>query len=159
MIGKYITSIIADPKMLLIETTVGAALLHYLKEIETETLFYAVPTIFVIFADLYWGICAAIKRKERVTVTSAFRRTFNKIIGYSCWIVFSVSIGITYDISALPKLMMLLVFILEGSSCANNILDKYNKRISVKGILSVIGKKRGYDGFENIIEDKTQKEK
>lgn len=55
--------------------------------------------------------------------------------------------------------MMSVVFILEGSSCLNNILEKRGKQISLEGILSLIGKKTKHEGLENVIEDIEKKDK
>lgn len=151
---KYFTNLISNPKMLLLESSVGALLVHYIENLALDSLKFIIPTLLVIFADLVWGIQAARGRKEKVTFSSAFRRTFNKILGYSCWILFSVALGITYDYAMLPLIMMALVFIIEGSSCVNNVLEKSNKQISITGLLRLIGKKTNHEGLEDIIEEK-----
>lgn len=151
---KTTTNFIANPKILLIETTMGFTLVHYVQDVFVDACTYIMPTLFVIFADLFWGIQAAKHRKERVTFTTAFRRTANKIVGYSCWILFASSLGITYNHKMLPALMMAIVFILEGSSCLNNILEKKGLQISIKGILSLIGRKTNHEGLEDVIENK-----
>ncbi len=153
---KAITTFISNPKMLLLESTVGALLVHYVENLMLDSMKFIIPTLIVIIADLVWGIQAAKGRKEKVTFSSAFRRTFNKILGYSCWILFSVSMGLTYDYEMLPLIMMALVFIIEGSSCVNNVLEKSNKQISITGLLRLIGKKKNLEGLEEVIEDKNK---
>ena len=156
---KTITNIIANPKLLLIKTIIGATLIHYMEDLLMLALQYIMPTILAIVADLVWGLQAAKCRGDRRTPTKAIRRTVNKFIGYSCWILFSASIGITYHYPKLPAIMMSIVFILEGSSCLNNILEKRGKQISLEGILSLIGKKTKHEGLENVIEDIEKKDK
>lgn len=151
---KEITNFISEPKMLIIETSIGAMLMHYVENLLMDSLKFIIPTLFVIIADLVWGVQSAKKRKERVTFSSALRRTFNKMLGYSCWILFSTAMGLTYAYANLPLVMMSMVFIIEGCSCANNILEKSNKQISITGILKVIGKKKNLEGLEEVIEEK-----
>ena len=138
---------------------IGATLIHYMEDLLMLALQYIMPTTLAIVADLVWGLQAAKCRNERRTPTKAIRRTLNKFIGYSCWIFFSASIGITYHYPKLPAIMMSVVFILEGSSCLNNILEKRGKQISLEGILSLIGKKTKHEGLENVIEDIEKKDK
>lgn len=151
---KYFTNLISNPKMLLLESSIGAMLIHYVENLVVDSLKFIIPTLFVIVADLVWGIQAAQGRKERVTFSTAFRRTFNKVLGYSCWILFSVAMGLTYNYEMLPLIMMALVFIIEGSSCVNNVLEKSNKQISITGLLKLIGRKTNHEGLEDIIEKK-----
>lgn len=151
---RHITNFISNPKMLLLESSIGAMLIHYVENLVVDSMRFIIPTLFVIVADLVWGIQSAKKRRERVTFSSAFRRTFNKILGYSCWILFSAAMGLTYDYERLPLAMMSLVFIIEGCSCVNNILEKSNKQISITGLLKLIGKKTNHEGLEEVIEDK-----
>ena len=151
---KTVTHFVANPKILLIETTLGVTLLHYIEDVFGIACIYIIPTLCVILADLIWGIQAAKHRKERITFSSAFRRTTNKIIGYSCWVLFASSLGITYNYKMLPAIMMGLIFIIEGSSCLNNILEKRGLQISIKGILALIGRKTNHEGLEDVVEHK-----
>ena len=155
---KTITNIVANPKLLLIKTLVGATLIHYIEDLLMIALQYIMPTILAIIADLWWGLQAAKCRNERRTPTKAIRRTVNKFIGYSCWILFSASIGITYHYPILPAIMMSIVFVLEGSSCLNNILEKRGKKISIEGVLALIGRKTNNEGLEDVIEDIDKKQ-
>lgn len=154
MIFKAITNIISHPKILILESAVGITVIHYFQDIIMEAVIYLFPTIFVVIADLFWGIQAARTRKEKVTFSSAVRRTFNKIVGYGCWILFCTAMGVTYHYKLLPALMMVVVFTLEGSSCINNILERSDKQLSIHGVLKLIGKKTHYEGLEDCIEDK-----
>lgn len=153
-IAYKITTFIVKPQVLAVETTASGLILLYMKDVALLTFKFTIPTLFIIFADLIWGIQAAKFRKEKVTFSTATRRTFNKILAYTCWILFSSSIGITYQMDNLPMISMLLVFILEGCSCINNALEPHGKNLSISALLRVIGRKKDLEGLDEIIEDK-----
>ena len=52
---KTVTNIVANPKLLLIKTMIGATLIHYMEDLLMLALKYIMPTILAIVADLVWG--------------------------------------------------------------------------------------------------------
>ena len=53
---KTITNIVANPKLLIVKTMIGATLIHYMEDLLLLALQYIMPTILAIIADLVWGL-------------------------------------------------------------------------------------------------------
>lgn len=89
----------------------------------------------IIIVDLRFGVSAAKKRGETVRFSRAIRRTINKIVDYTCWILLAGVIGHAFGepfrIPLLPLIMLLVVFGCEINSCFSNYFEAKGKRVSV----------------------------
>lgn len=89
----------------------------------------------IIIVDLRFGVSAARKRGETVRFSRAIRRTINKIVDYTCWIllagVIGQAFGEPFHIPLLPLIMLLVVFGCEINSCFSNYFEAKGKRVSV----------------------------
>jgi hypothetical protein len=96
---------------------------------------FALAGLIIVFADLRFGIEAAIVRKEVIRRSRAIRRTFNKIVDYTCWILLASSLdhalGEPFNIPILSALIMLVVFGVEINSCFSNYFESKGKKIKV----------------------------
>ena len=96
---------------------------------------FALAGLIIVFADLRFGIEAAKVRKEVVRRSRAVRRTFNKIVDYTCWILLASSLdhalGEPFNIPILSAMIMLVVFGVEVNSCFSNYFEAKGKKIKV----------------------------
>lgn len=126
----------------------------YLQELAYQALLWFLPCCFVVLADLVAGMQAAKFRGERVTFSTACRRTVNKALCYIAWILFCCCLDKQYGANWPAWLGMGFVFFVEGCSFIGNILEPKGYVLSIKGILRVIGTRHNADGLEEIVEKK-----
>lgn len=83
--------------------------------------------IILILADLFFGIKAARKRKEKVRKSGAWRRTINKACSYLLWILIAYSFGEVFGkpfgMVSLPTLMILVIYGIEVESIYSNYFE------------------------------------
>lgn len=91
----------------------------------------------LVLADLHFGISAAKKRKrdavkagrefEPIRFSRAGRRTINKITDYVCWVtlsgLFGQAFGQILGIPALAAIILLVIYVIELSSCFSNFFE------------------------------------
>ena len=152
------TNFLTNPLILLLNTTIAGTLILYRNELLNESVKWIVPVIFVIIVDLIWGIRAAKYRKERITFTSALRRSVTKVVAYSCWIILSVGMSISYGIDAIAAVMMSIVLVNEIISCINNYLQPSGKKLNIKSVLAVIGEKLNLKTLKDVSVEDIKKE-
>lgn len=101
-----------------------------------EPLKWVLTAAFVlIIVDLRFGVAAATKRGESVRFSRAIRRTINKIVDYSCWIllagVVGEAFGEPFNIPLLPLIILLVIFGCEINSCYSNYFESRGKSVKV----------------------------
>lgn len=57
---------------------------------------FLLAALILIIADLRFGILAARKRGEKIRISKAGRRSFNKAMDYLCWISIADVLGVTF---------------------------------------------------------------
>ena len=81
----------------------------------------------LIFADLRFGIMAAIKRGEKIRSSRAVRRTINKLVDYLCWVSIAMVLGGTFGnifgVPLLAAIIMVIVCAVELSSIFDNYFE------------------------------------
>lgn len=81
----------------------------------------------LVVVDLNFGIAAARKRKEAIRFSRAGRRTLNKITDYICWVtlsgLFGQAFGQILGIPALAAIILLVIYVIELSSCFANYFE------------------------------------
>lgn len=103
----------------------------------------------LVMVDLRFGLLAAKARKEDIRPSRAWRRTFNKMVDYLCWVtlaeVCSRTFGITIGAPVVSMAMLFIIYGIELNSCVNNYLEY--KGIKKKwNFFKLVGK-------ENLLED------
>lgn len=97
--------------------------LNYLEPIK----WLALCGVILVICDLRFGVLASKARGEEIRKSRAVRRTVNKLVDYTCWILLSVGIeyafGISLHIPLIPVFMMLVIYGVE----LNSIFDNYFK--------------------------------
>lgn len=105
---------------------------------------FSLLAIFIVLADLRFGVKAAKKRGEVVRFSRAIRRTINKLVDYACWLflagAFGQAFGHFFDEKILPSLIMLVIFGVEINSCYSNYFEYHGKKVKVD-IFKLFGKK------------------
>lgn len=83
--------------------------------------------ILLVFCDLRFGVLAAKVRGESIRKSRALRRTCNKLVDYTCWILLSIGIefafGISLNIPLIPVFVMLVIYGIELNSVFQNYFD------------------------------------
>lgn len=106
--------------------------------------------IILIIADLRFGIMASKKRGEKIRTSRAIRRSINKLIDYTCWVLLACALehtfAVPFHIPLMPTLVMLIVYGVEIDSIFGNYFEYRDINIKVS-IVEFIKKKIG-DLFE-----------
>jgi hypothetical protein len=83
--------------------------------------------IILVFCDLRFGVLAAKARGENIRKSRALRRTCNKLVDYTCWVLLSVGIefafGLSLHIPLIPVFIMLVIYGIELNSVFQNYFD------------------------------------
>lgn len=83
--------------------------------------------IILVFCDLRFGVLAAKARGESIRKSRALRRTCNKLVDYTCWVLLSVGIefafGLSLHIPLIPVFIMLVIYGIELNSVFQNYFD------------------------------------
>lgn len=83
--------------------------------------------IILIVADLRFGVMASKKRGEVIRTSRAVRRSINKLIDYTCWVLLACALEHTFaepfHIPLLPTLVMLVVYGVEINSIFANYFE------------------------------------
>lgn len=107
-------------------------------------------SIILIIADLRFGIMASKKRGEKIRTSRAIRRSINKLIDYTCWVLLACALehtfAVPFHIPLMPTLVMLIVYGVEIDSIFSNYFEYRDINIKVS-IVEFIKKKIG-DLFE-----------
>lgn len=128
--------------------------LNYLEPIK----WLAVCGIILVFCDLRFGVMAAKVRGEKIRKSRAMRRTINKLVDYTCWILLSVGIefafGMSLHIPLIPVFVMLVIYGIE----LNSVFQNYFDYRGIKAKVNVFNwfKKKSIDIIE--VEEKDKKE-
>lgn len=113
--------------------------------------------IILIVADLRFGVMASKKRGEVIRTSRAVRRSINKLIDYTCWVLLACALehtfGIPFHIPLLPTLVMLVVYGVELDSIFNNYFEYRGIKAKVS-IFKFFKKKIDIIDVENKEEDK-----
>lgn len=122
-------------------------------QIITESVMWFVIAGLMTIADLYFGISAALYRGEVIKLSTAIRKTLDKIFAYICWVVLSVSLSIGFEMPWLKFVIFAIIYGAELSSCISNYFAAHGKKININ-IFSILGKKMGVEELTDVkIED------
>lgn len=83
--------------------------------------------IILIVVDLRFGVMASKKRGETIRTSRAVRRSINKLIDYTCWVLLACALEHTFaepfHIPLLPTTVMLVVYGVEINSIFANYFE------------------------------------
>lgn len=89
----------------------------------------------LIVADLRFGLRASRARGEPIRASRAIRRTINKAVDYTCWVLLAGSLGATFGesigVKILPVLVMIVIYGVETNSCFSNYFEAKGTNIKV----------------------------
>lgn len=132
-----------------LEGGVSAVAVAFLRQAVLRMIPYAVPSVFLIVLDLIYGVKAARFRKERVTLSTAMRRTVTKTFGYVCWLVLASTMALAFGQQWLEWIILGLVYLNELASIIGNHLETKGLELNWKVINRVLfrwgGQKVGVD--------------
>ena len=118
-----------------------------------DSIVWLVVGVVLIVADLYFGIEAAIRRKENVRFSRACRRTINKMCEYLCWVMLATTLSIGFSAEWLKYAIFAVVYGIELSSCFSNYFAAKGKRFRFD-MLHFLGRRIGVDELsDSLIED------
>lgn len=132
-----------------IQGGVSAAAIAFLQQAVLRMIPYAVPSVVLIALDLVYGIKAARYRKERVTLSTAMRRTVTKTFGYVCWLILASTMALAFNQQWLEWAILGLVYANEFASIIGNHLETKGLELNWKNINRAIfhlgGQRAGLD--------------
>lgn len=83
--------------------------------------------LILVICDLRFGVMASKTRGEKIRKSRAVRRTINRLVDYTCWILLAVGIefafGISLNIPLIPVFIMLVIYGVELNSIFENYFE------------------------------------
>ena len=83
--------------------------------------------VILVICDLRFGVMASKVRGEKIRKSRAVRRTINKLVDYTCWVLLAVGIefafGISLHIPLIPVFIMLVIYGVELNSIFANYFE------------------------------------
>lgn len=132
-----------------LEGGISAVAVAFLQQAVLRMIPYAVPSVIFIILDLRWGIKAAKYRGERVSVSTAIRRSMNKVFGYICWLILASTMAVAFGREWLEWSVLGLVYVNELASIVGNYLETKGLEIDWKNVFragfKIGGQKAGVD--------------
>ena len=114
--------------------------------------------IILIVVDLRFGVMASKKRGETIRTSRAVRRSINKLIDYTCWVLLACALehtfAVPFHIPLLPTIVMLVVYGVEINSIFANYFEY--KGLNLKVDIFKFFKKKTNDiiDIEEVKDDK-----
>lgn len=133
----------------------------YLSEAVSIMIPFIILMGVLIVVDLYFGIEAARLRKKSdssaspVRISTAIRKTVNKVFEYLCWIILAASLSVTFGKEWISFATLSVVFGNELFSVVDNYFYCHGKKIvGLKDfVLKVVGSKLDVDTSDVHIEE------
>ena len=142
---------------LVMEGGVSAAIVVFLQTAVLRMIPYAVPAVFLIALDLFYGVRAAKYRGEEVKFSPALRRTMTKFFSYVCWIILASTLALSFKHDWLEWAVLGLVYVNEFVSIVGNYLETKGIKFSFVGfyrwLLRVITGKAGVEMEQHEAEE------
>ena len=139
--------------------SITATTLVVISDMYQRLMPFLILGLILIATDARFGIAAARKRGESISMAKMWRKALNKFVDYICWVTLAGIFGHTYGqilgIPILAALILLVIYGIELSSCFNNYFESkgINKKINIWRFL-------GRSDIEESLEDtKKQKKK
>ena len=138
---------IEEEGSLIMEGSLSTTVVVFLQTAVLRMIPYAVPAVFLIVLDLFYGCRAAKYRGEKVRISTAVRRTMTKFFSYVCWVILASTLALAFKHDWLEWAVLALVYANELASIIGNYLETKGIEFSFVGfyrwILRVITGKVG----------------
>ena len=132
---------------LVMQGSVATTLVVFLQTAVLRMIPYAIPAVFLIALDLFYGCRAAKYRGEKVRLSTAVRRTMTKFFSYVCWVILASTLALAFKQDWLEWAVLGLVYVNELASIIGNYLETKGITFSFVGfyrwILKAIAGKAG----------------
>lgn len=122
---------------------------------------FAIVTVVLVIVDLYFGWEAArLKyakdaKSERVRASTALRRTVNKLVEYTCWVVLASTLAVAFHKDWIHTAMMAIVITNEVISIIDNYFYCHGKKVTGiwQFVFRAVGDKFNVDTSDINVED------
>ena len=113
------------------------------------------PCVVLIIVDLMFGCAAAKRRGEDVRTSRAIRRTVDKIVSYTCWVILAATLAVAFDMPVINKVILGIVMGVELLSVVTNYFAMRGKKVIGlwEALMRILGKKIDTDLSDVKIED------
>ena len=108
---------------LVVQGGVATTIIIFLQTAVLRMIPYAIPAVFLIALDLFYGCRAARHRGEKVRLSTAVRRTMTKFFTYVCWIILASTLALSFKHDWLEWTVLGLVYANELASIIGNYLE------------------------------------
>lgn len=136
-----------EESALVMQGSVATTVVVFLQTAVLRMIPYAIPALFLIALDLFYGCRAARYRGEKVRISTAVRRTMTKFFSYICWIILASTLALAFSHDWLEWAVLGLVYTNELASIIGNYLETKGIEFSFvhfyRWILKVIAGKAG----------------
>ena len=113
--------------------SVATTVVVFLQTAVLRMIPYAVPAVFLIMLDLFYGCRAAKYRGEKVRISTAVRRTMTKFFSYVCWVILASTLALAFKHDWLEWAVLGLVYANELASIIGNYLETKGIEFSFVG--------------------------
>lgn len=124
-----------------VEGSATVTLMIFFSEAMKEILPWLCLCIPFIVLDLMYGIRAAKFRGDKIRLSTAIRRSVDKLVSYIMWAVAAVMLSQLFEIGWLDKLVLGLVYGNELISIIGNYLETKNINLSIAELWKLIFRK------------------
>ena len=132
---------------LVMQGSVATTVVVFLQTAVLRMIPYAIPAVFLIALDLFYGCRAAKYRGEKVRLSTAVRRTMTKFFSYICWIILASTLALAFNHDWIEWTVLGIVYVNEFASIVGNYLETKGIEFSFVGfyrwILKVLAGKAG----------------
>lgn len=135
---------------MILQTSTTAILTSVFRQAITDSIVWLLIAAVLIIADLFFGLEAAARRREKVRISRACRRTVNKMCEYLCWVMLGTTLSIGFSADWLKYGIFAIVYGIELSSCFSNYFAAKGKRLKFD-VLRFIGHRIGVDELSDTL--------
>lgn len=130
-----------------LQGSVSSVAVAFFQQAVLRMIPYAIPSVFLIFLDLIYGIKRAKSKKEKVRLSTAVRRSVTKTFSYVCWLILASTMALAFQQGWLEWAILGLVYLNELASIVGNYLETKGITFSWVGfyrwVMRVISGKAG----------------
>lgn len=106
-----------------LQGSVSSVAVAFFQQAVLRMIPYAIPSVFLIFLDLIYGIKRAKSKKEKVRLSTAVRRSVTKTFSYVCWLILASTMALAFQQGWLEWVILGLVYLNEFASIVGNYLE------------------------------------
>lgn len=126
-----------------VEGGTTVAIIAFFHDSMIQTLPWLALCAPLILLDLMYGIRAAKFRKDKVRISTAVRRSVDKLMSYVMWVAAAVMLSNLFEAAWLDKAVLALVYGNEIISIIGNYLETKGINLSAANLWKLIAMKGG----------------